>query len=109
MKRNIWLAVISTIIVFAGFVGGAYYYYKTHTAKPISESWPAISWRAQIILKKALGEIPELSWAELIRMTADEHGFGLSHVIVWGQSVDATLTSPYTSHEDMEAAGHVVP
>ena len=107
MKRIIWMAVGATTIVLIGFVGGTYYYYKAHTVKPISESWPAISWRAQIFLKKALGGIPELSWVELLKMNADEHGFGLSHVIGWGQSVDAALTSPYTSREDREAGGHL--
>ena len=100
MKRIIWIAAVATTIVFIGFIGGAYYLYKTHTVKPISESWPAISWRAQIFLKKALGGVPDLSWVELLKMTADEHGFGLSHLIGWGQSVDATLNSPYTSRED---------
>jgi alcohol dehydrogenase (cytochrome c) len=40
-------------------------------------------------------------------MTAEEHGFGLSQVIAWGQSVDATLTSPYTSRQDREAGGYL--
>ena len=107
MKRIIWTAAVATTIVFVGCIGGAYYYYKAHTVKPISESWPAISWRAQIFLKKALGGIPELSWVELLKMTADEHGFGLSHVIGWGQSVDATLNNPYKRREDREAGGHL--
>jgi len=107
MKRIIWIAAVATTIVFVGCIGGAYYYYKGHTVKPISESWPAISWRAQIFLKKALGGIPELSWVELLKMTADEHGFGLSHVIEWGQSVDATLNSPYKRREDREVGGHL--
>jgi alcohol dehydrogenase (cytochrome c) len=40
-------------------------------------------------------------------MTAEDHGFGLNHVIAWGQSVDAALASPYTSREDREAGGHL--
>jgi alcohol dehydrogenase (cytochrome c) len=107
MKRIIWIAAVATTIVFVGLIGGAYYYYKAHTIKPISEAWPAISWRAQICLKKALGGIPQLSWVELLKMTADEHGFGLSRVIDWGTSPDAVLNSPYNSREDLEAGGHL--
>jgi alcohol dehydrogenase (cytochrome c) len=40
-------------------------------------------------------------------MTADEHGFGLSQMIAWGQSADAALTSPYTSREDRAAGGQL--
>jgi alcohol dehydrogenase (cytochrome c) len=106
MKRIVWIAAVATTIVLIGFVGGAYYY-RAHTDRPISDAWPQISWRAQIFLKKALGGVPELSWAELLNMAAEEHGFGLSHVIGWGQSVDATLTSPYSSRKDREAGGHL--
>ena len=107
MKRIVWIAAVATTIVLIGSFGGAYYYYRARTVKPLSDAWPQISWRAQIYLKKALGGIPELSWVELLRMTAKEHGFGLSHVIAWGQSVDATLSSPYTSREDREAGGQL--
>jgi alcohol dehydrogenase (cytochrome c) len=107
VKRFAWVAAIATTIVLIGSVGGTYYYYRAHTVRPLSDVWPQISWRAQIYSRKALGEIPELSWAELLRMTAEERGFGLSQVIAWGQSVDATLTSPYTSRGDWEAGGHL--
>jgi len=40
-------------------------------------------------------------------MTAEEHGFGLGQVIAWGQSVDATVTIPYTGREDREAGSHL--
>jgi hypothetical protein len=102
MKRIIPIAAVATTVVLAGFIGG-YYYYSAHTVRPFSDVWPQISWRAQIYFKKALGGIPELSWGELLRMTAEEHGFGLRQVITWGQSVDATVTTPYHGCEDREA------
>jgi alcohol dehydrogenase (cytochrome c) len=107
MKRIFWTAMIATIVVLIGSVGGAYYYYSAHTVRPLSDAWPQISWRAQIYLKKALGGIPGLSWAELLKMTTEEHGFGLRQVIEWGQSVDAALTGPYTSREDRQAGGQL--
>ena len=107
MKRIVWIAVVTTTIVLIGSLGAADYYYSTHTVRPLSDAWPQISWRAQTYLKKALGGIPQLTWIELLRMTAEDHGFGLNHVIAWGQSVDAALASPYTSREDREAGGHL--
>jgi len=107
MKRIFWIAAIATVIVLIGPVGGAYYYYRAHTVRPLSDAWPQIVWRGQIYLKKALGGIPQLTWTELLRMTADEHGFGLNHAIAWGQSADAAVVSPYESREDREAGGHL--
>jgi alcohol dehydrogenase (cytochrome c) len=107
VKRFVWIAAIATTIVLIGSVGGAYYYYRAHTVRPLSDAWPQISWRARIYLKKVLGGTPELSWAELLRMTAEEHGFGLNRVIAWGQSVDATLASPYNNREDREVGNHL--
>jgi len=107
VRRLVWIAAIAMTIVLIGSIGGAYHYYRSHTDRPLSDAWPQISWRAQIYLKKAFGGIPELSWAELLRMTAEEHGFGLHNVIGSGQSVDATLTSPYTSRQDLEAGGQL--
>ena len=106
MKRSVWGGV-ATIVGVIGLIGGAYYFLKVHTVQPISESWPAVSWRAQIFLKKAYGGIPELSWTELSKMTAHEGGFSLRSVIAWGHSVNAALVNPYTSRDDQEAGGHL--
>jgi alcohol dehydrogenase (cytochrome c) len=106
MKRIVWIAALATTIAFIGIVGGAYHYLKGKTVKPV-EGWStAISDRAQIYLMKALGKVPELSWTELFRVTA-QPGFGIANVITLGQSVDAALTNPYTSREDREAGGHI--
>ena len=105
MKRILWTVAVAMIIALIGIVGGAYYYLKFNTVKPISES--AISWRAQIYLMKAEGKVPELSWTELLKMTRQEGGFGLAQVNALGQSVEAALSNPYTSHEDREAGGHI--
>ncbi len=94
MKRIIWGAVAATTIALIGIVGGAYYYLTINTDKLTSEK---ISWRAKIYLKKAFGGVPELSWIELLKMTAHEGGFSLGSVCEWGQSVDAALVNPYIS------------
>jgi alcohol dehydrogenase (cytochrome c) len=107
MKRAVWGALAATTLVLIGSIGGTYYYLttvKTSTANPIAET---ISWRAKIFLKKAHGEIPELSWTELWKMTAHEGGFNLGMVPAWGQSVDAALVNPFTHREDLKAGAHL--
>jgi len=104
MNRIVWGALAVTTIVLIGFVGGTYYYVYTSTTKPISEG---ISWRAKIFLKKAYGGIPELSWMELLKMTARERGFSLAMVSAWGQSVDAALVNPFSRHEDVKAGSQL--
>jgi len=70
MKRTIWKVMVATpftfiaLVVLIGRVGGAYYHLKVNSEKPISEIWSTFSWRAQIYLNKASGQIPELSWSE---------------------------------------------
>ena len=106
MKRIVHIAVVATTMVLIGVVGGVYYY-KANVVEPNSEIWRQISWRIQIYSKKAYGGIPELSWGELWKMTAQKGGFSLEHVIGWGQSVDGALLNPYISREDQEAGVHL--
>jgi alcohol dehydrogenase (cytochrome c) len=104
MNRIVWGALAVTTIVLIGFVGGTYYYVYTSTTKPISEG---ISWRAKIFLKKAYGGIPELSWMELLKMTARERGFALARMSAFGQSMDAALVNPFSRHEDVKAGSQL--
>jgi len=107
MKRTVWSAAAATIIAVIGIVGGAYYYFKVNYNKHTSEMWPAISWRAQIYLRKASGRVPELSWPELLKTTTHRGGFSLQSVITVGQSVSGSLSNPYTNREDREAGSRI--
>ena len=107
MKRIGWKAGLATIITVVGIVGGGYYWLTGHSVQPILESWPDISWRAEIYLMKAVGRVPELSWTELLRTTWPKGGFYLKDVIATGQSVNAVLSNPYTTREDLEAAQQI--
>ena len=106
---TLWKTGLAAVIAVVGIVGGGFYYWlEGHSARPISESWLDISWRAQIYLMKAFGRVPELSWTELLRTTLPNgRGFYLKNVIAIGQSVDAVLSNPYTSREDREAAEQI--
>jgi alcohol dehydrogenase (cytochrome c) len=101
----VWKSAVATIVVLIGIVAGGYYYLK-NTVSPTSQSLPTAIFRvAQIYLMKAYGKVPELSWAELWKVTSP--GFGLTNMIALGQSIDAALNNPYSSREDLEAGGHI--
>ena len=112
MKRTVWKAVATTFVVIAfialiGVGGVAYYHLEINPNKPISEISFAISWRAQIYLRKVTGRVPEVSWTELLKMTMLQGGFHLGNVIVFAQTVNAAVDNPYTSREDREAGGRM--
>ena len=109
MRRIFWKTVVTTIIAFIGIVlvGIVYYFFELNGDIPSSAKWPVLSWRVEIYMKKARGEIPGLSWTELLKATMRQGGFSLKQAIDLGQSVDAALVNPYTSHEDREAGGHL--
>jgi len=113
MMRTVWKKAAATtfaliaFIALIGVVGVAYYHLEVNPAKSFSEIKFAISWRAQIFLRKASGQVPELSWSELLKMTTHQGGFLLANVMGFGQSVNRAVTNPYDSSEDREAGGHI--
>jgi len=103
MKRNVRRVLIGAIIVFIGIFGTSYFLFSKVTSAQLS----SISWRVRIYLMKAYGEIPELSWTDLLKMTAQEGGFGLRNAITHGQGVKAALSNPYASPEASEAGSRI--
>jgi len=112
-KRIIWKVVAATtfaliaLVALIGIVGGAYYHLRVNSERSIPKIRSAISWRAQIYLKKASGQLSELSWTEILKMTALHGGFSLGNVITEGQSVNGAVANPYTSKEDREAGSRI--
>lgn len=116
MKRGIWKAVraatfalitLFAIVVAVGIAGAAYYHFEGNSTKSVSDLWSAMSWRAQMWLRKAEGRVPELSWSELLKIEMGPNGFFLGDVIVNGESVYGAVRNPYTSQQDQEAGGHL--
>jgi alcohol dehydrogenase (cytochrome c) len=105
MRRNFRKGAVTIIIALIGIVACSYYFNFLFAGN--AKTWSAISWRAQILLKKAYGGVPELSWAELWKMISHQGGFGLQNSFVYGQSVVAAVSNPYTTPEDREAGGRI--
>jgi alcohol dehydrogenase (cytochrome c) len=59
-----------------------------------------LRWRAQLIGKKAVGALPELSWGELLSMVSSRGGYHLEVVITEDRSVQAALDNPFQSPQD---------
>jgi hypothetical protein len=48
-------------------------------------------WRIKAYARKALGELPDLRWSELIEMTVPLDKYGLSKYIKGGKSLNAAI------------------
>lgn len=67
----------------------------------------AIDWRLQIYARKLKGNLPDLHWPELVRMTAGRDRFELARSVLEGRSLEAAVVNPYNSHEDVEAGRRI--
>ena len=104
------LKAAAAIFVLAAIVGTAFHF----VAKPILDqkteravSWHAVSWRAELYLRKASGNLPDLSWAELGKMTLRRGGFSLENMFIYGSSLENTIVNPYIETEDIEAGQRI--
>lgn len=66
-----------------------------------------VTWRAQLFVKKAEGQVPDLSWRELWFMTHVRGGFGLEEFTNLGFSLDGAVQSPFSTSEDAHAGGRI--
>ena len=76
-------------------------------AMPSGVSRNAIFWRAQLYARKAIGGVPDLSWAELWQMTRIRGGYGLGAFVTEGQSLDASVVNPHDTGGDLQAGARL--
>src|SRR5690349_9229603 len=98
------------ILVFATVVAAALYF----GTKPVLDqnaestvSLRALSWRAQLYFRKATGNLPDLSWVELGKMTLRRGGFSLENMFIYGSSLENTIINPYIQANDIEAGQRI--
>ncbi len=105
-RRTIAWVGTTILLVLACVCAAAIIYWKSLAdigSAPSEQIWQAISWRAQLYVRKARGDIPDLSWTELWQMTHVRGGFGLAAAVTGGQSLDGSVANPYVSHDDRQA------
>jgi alcohol dehydrogenase (cytochrome c) len=104
---------ISGVVILIGTICASALYWQLSYWKsvgglesaPDERIWNAVSCRVQIYLQKVQGEIPELSWTELLGLTTrPELGFHCGK----GQSLEASLRySSGASESDREAGASI--
>lgn len=67
----------------------------------------SVAWRIELFHLKAVGEIPDLSWAELWNMARVRGGFGLRALVVEGRSLDGSVVNPFVSGRDVTAGSAI--
>ncbi|HEX4634445.1 MAG TPA: hypothetical protein VH163_11445, partial [Gemmatimonadales bacterium] len=66
---------------------------------------PGTRWRLQIVAAKARGRIPDLGWADLIRMIRPGSGVYLEPLAENGYNPYLAISDPLTAPEDVKAGG----
>jgi alcohol dehydrogenase (cytochrome c) len=61
---------------------------------------PVVGWRVQLIHRKLIGQLAELSWGELFATESPSRHFYRQDALVEGRSLEAALIDPYTSAQD---------
>ncbi len=66
-----------------------------------------LGWRLTLYNMKVQGNLEDLSWRELLVMTADSNRYGLSRVRDEGRSLAGALMNPYVDAQDRAAGAEV--
>lgn len=75
--------------------------------RPEDWSWKAVSWRAHLFARKAEGDVPDLSWRELLFMTRSRGGFGMQNFTDLGFSLEGAVVDPYVTPSDYQAGNNI--
>jgi alcohol dehydrogenase (cytochrome c) len=101
------LKIAITIGIFTGAAAISAFYFGTDRIVENKATWHAYSWRVQLSLRKAVGNVPELSWVELWTMMRRSGGFSLENMFINGSTLEAALANPYSQAEDLEAGQRI--
>lgn len=71
------------------------------------QRWKSVTWRAGLFGRKMAGDIPELSWSELLDMARAAGGFGLEAFVARGVSLDGSVKSPHARDTDIVIGAHL--
>ena len=70
-------------------------------------TWKSVSWRAHLFLRKAEGDLGDLSWRELWLMTSVHGGFGLEGWVTNAYSLGGTIVNPYITDDDHQSGARI--
>jgi alcohol dehydrogenase (cytochrome c) len=71
------------------------------------EIWRKMAWRVRLFTLKVAGDVPELSWNELLQMTRQQGGFALEGITRYGLSVEGSVRNPFVTKDDLHAGASI--
>ncbi len=77
---------------------------STATGEKITHS---LFWRLELYVWKIFGQVPELSWGEITKMTWPGSGFFLAGHIKEGRSLEGVVANPYNAPDDIKIGKEV--
>jgi len=103
------LAIVAAAVLIAASAATVLYSKLPESIRSTSgdKTWHSLSWRVQLYARKALGGVPDLSWAELIEMTKPSSGFVMTSTVTEGRTLDAAVVNPFVSAKDREAGAGI--
>jgi alcohol dehydrogenase (cytochrome c) len=102
--KAIVTSVIVALCVGVG-VAAAIYWFPIDGTTP--NLWHAVSWRSQIYLRKAMGDVPDLSWAELLDLTMRSGVGGALPSAAEGLGLEGRVTNPHATNKDHEIGARI--
>jgi len=102
-RRRKWLIGAAALVIICASLATIF----VVKSPPAGWTWETVTWRAELFLRKASGQIPDLSWRELWWMTHVRGGFGMEGAFKGGYSLEGTVTNPFVSSEDHQAGEQV--
>ena len=107
-RINAKKTVVTIVILLLGSLATAYWMYRAKAdLTPSQNIWRSVSWRLQLYLSKAEGDIPDLSWSELWDMTRTGGHFGLDDLITRNMGLEGGLRNPFVTSQDREAGAYI--
>jgi len=96
---------LRAIVVLAAVVTGAIVpaFVIAEHSLPNGWTWKALSWRAKLFARKIEGDVPDLSWRELLFMARVRGGFALEGFVAQGLSLEGTVKNAFDTPEDYQA------
>ena len=102
--RKLAVGIAAAIVFMIGLLGAATF---TLTSLPSGWTWESLSWRAHLFVRKAEGNIPDLSWRELWFMTHARGGFGMRSYLDQGFSLEGAINNPFVTSDDHQSGSRI--
>lgn len=108
-SRRKYIAGIAFAVLVAITIWATFSFKSRHPqhSDPNPWTWKSVRWRARLFVRKAEGDIPDLSLRELWFMTHARGGFALEGFVRQGFSLEGTIRNPYVTTADQQSGAQI--